>query len=77
MIIQQIITLASDWYYAAKNPGSWGNGLKVFTIDHFADQVISGVGTNNITVGMGVTQVITGRTRVFNRTQKQLMVQVL
>ena len=57
-------TLASSWYYAAKNPGSWGNGLKVFTIDHFADQVISGVGTAGITVGMGVTQIITGRTRV-------------
>ena len=38
-------TLASSWYYAAKNPGTWGNGLKVFTIDHFADQVISGVNT--------------------------------
>ena len=57
-------TLASDWFYAAKNPGTWGNGLKVFTIDHFADQVISGVGTAGISVGMGVTQVITGRTRV-------------
>ena len=57
-------TLASDWFYAAKNPGTWGNGLKVFTIDNFADQVISGVGTAGITVGMGVTQVITGRTRV-------------
>ena len=57
-------TLASDWFYAAKNPGTWGNGLKVFTIDHFADQVISGVGTAGITVGMGVTQIITGRTRV-------------
>ena len=57
-------TLASDWFYAAKNPGTWGNGLKVFAIDHFADQVISGVGTAGISVGMGVTQVITGRTRV-------------
>ena len=57
-------TLASSWYYAAKNPGTWGNGLKVFTIDHFADQVISGVGTAGISVGMGVTQIITGRTLV-------------
>ena len=57
-------TLASSWYYAAKNPGTWGNGLKVFTIDHFADQIISGVNTTGITVGMGVTQIITGRTRV-------------
>ena len=57
-------TLASDWFYAAKNPGTWGNGLKVFTIDNFADQIISGVNTTGLAVGMGVTQVITGRTRV-------------
>ena len=59
-------TLASDWFYAAKNPGTWGNGLKVFTIDHFADQVITlpGIGTAGITVGMGVTQTITGRGRI-------------
>ena len=55
-------TLASDWFYAAKNPGTWGNGLKVFTIDNFADQVItlSGNGTAGIQIGMGVTQTITG-----------------
>ena len=59
-------TLASDWFYAAKNPGTWGNGLKVFTIDNFADQVITlpGNGTAGIQIGMGVTQTITGRTRV-------------
>ena len=57
-------TLASDWFYAAKNPGTWGNGLKVFTIDHFADQVITIGSTANITVGMGVTQAITGRNLV-------------
>ena len=59
-------TLASDWFYAAKNPGTWGNGLKVFTIDNFADQVItlSGNGTAGVQIGMGVTQTITGRTRV-------------
>ena len=44
----------STFFYAPKNPGTWGNGLKVFTIDHFADQVISGVGTAGISVGMGV-----------------------
>jgi len=59
-------TLASDWFYAAKNPGTWGNGLKVFTIDHFADQVITlpGIGTGGIAVGMGVTQPITGRVAI-------------
>ena len=61
-------TLASSWYYAAKNPGTWGNGLKVFTIDHFADQVITlpGIGTAGISVGMGVTQPITGRVDVLS-----------
>jgi len=54
----------STFYYAARNPGTWGNGLKVFTIDHFADQVISGISTGSISVGMGVTQSISGRIRV-------------
>ena len=51
------------WFYGAKNPGTWGNGLKVCTVDHFADQVLSGVSTTGVTVGMGVTQAITGRNR--------------
>ena len=54
----------TTFYYAAKNPGTWGNGLKVFTIDHFADQVISGINTTGISVGMGVTQSIKGRVRI-------------
>ena len=57
-------TSGLGWFFAAKNPGTWGNGLKVFTIDHFADQVIT-VGVNTtIQVGMGVTQAITGRSLV-------------
>ena len=52
--------------YAAKNPGSWGNGLKVATIDHYADQVISGVNVENVEVGMGITQSIAGQTFVSN-----------
>lgn len=35
----------SDWYYAARNPGSWASNLKVCTIDNFADQIITGVST--------------------------------
>ena len=54
---------ATTWFYGAKNPGKWGNGLKVCTVDHFADQVLSGVSTTGVTVGMGVTQAITGRHR--------------
>ena len=53
-----------NWLYAAKNPGSWANGLKVCYIDDKADQTLtvpvaslSGAGA---TVGMGVTAAITG-----------------
>ena len=59
-------TSGAGWFFAAKNPGTWGNGLKVFTIDHFADQVITipiGI-ASSVKVGMGVTQAITGRNLV-------------
>ena len=47
--------------YAAKNPGSWSNNLKVCFIDDFADQTI-GFTTDfiNASVGMGVTAAISG-----------------
>ena len=32
---------ASNFTYAAKNPGTWANGLKVCVIDDFADQTLS------------------------------------
>ena len=57
-------TSNTNFFYAAKNPGTWGNGLKVFTIDHFADQVITVGSTAKLSVGMGVTQSITGRIEV-------------
>ena len=45
--------------YAAKNPGTWGNGLKVCYIDDFADQTV-GIATTSLDgigaeVGFGVT----------------------
>jgi hypothetical protein len=50
---------------AARNPGSWSNGLKVAIIDSKVDQVLSGIdtttindGIENISVGYGVTQAI-------------------
>jgi len=45
----------SGWYYASRNPGSWANGLKVCTIDAYADQIISGINTGSVVVGHGVT----------------------
>ena len=53
-----------SWEYAAKNPGKWANDLKVCTIDGAADQIISGINTTNVTVGMGVTQSMVGRVNV-------------
>ena len=48
--------------FAARNPGSWANGVKVATIDAKADQILAGVSTNpslpTIAVGYGVTQAI-------------------
>ena len=46
---------------AARNPGSWANGMKVAIIDSKADQILSGISTTNVVVGMGVTQTTFGR----------------
>ena len=48
-----------NFYYAAKNPGSWSNNLKVCVIDDAADQII-GITTTSLSlagaqVGYGVT----------------------
>ena len=45
---------ASGWTWAAKNPGSWGNKLKVCVIDSAADQRVS-IGTFGIQVGYAIT----------------------
>ena len=50
--------------YAAKNPGTWGNGLKVCYIDDFADQIV-GIATTSLEgigaeVGFGVTASLSG-----------------
>ena len=41
--------------FAAKNPGTWANGIKVAIIDAKADQILTGVTTTNISVGYGFT----------------------
>ena len=42
---------------AARNPGSWANGLKVAIIDSFADQVLTfSALPSGVQVGMGITQ---------------------
>ena len=51
---------ATTWYYAAKNPGTWANGLKVCVIDSKADQILSGIDTSGVVVGAAVTQAFGG-----------------
>ena len=50
---------------AARNPGSWANGIKVAIIDAKADQILSGVSTAGISttiqVGYGVTISLAGK----------------
>ena len=52
-------TGATNFTYAAKNPGTWGNGLKICTIDDFADQTVgiatTGLADAGATIGFGVT----------------------
>jgi hypothetical protein len=47
-------TEVTGWTWAAKNPGSWGNNLKVCVIDSAADQRVS-IGTFGIQVGFAIT----------------------
>ena len=57
-------TQDSNFVYAAKHPGKWGNNLKVAFIDDFADQVIgigtTVLGTTGAEVGFGVTASLDG-----------------
>ena len=59
MIISRIIRTDNTFTYAAKNPGTWGNGLKVCYIDDFADQTVgiatTGLADAGATIGFGVT----------------------
>jgi len=47
--------------FVSKNPGSWANGVRLAIIDAKADQILTGITTSGITVGMGVTQTLVGR----------------
>ena len=57
---------ATNFLYAAKNPGTWANSLKVCSIDDFADQTLT-INTTNLagvgaTIGIGVTMELTAVT---------------
>jgi hypothetical protein len=56
----------ADYVFAAKNPGSWANNLKICVIDDKADQTL-GITTTNpgaagAVIGYGVTTVLSGIT---------------
>ena len=51
-------SVISNVVVAAKNPGSWANGLRVGIIDAKADQILTLTAANGIEVGYGVTQSI-------------------
>ena len=57
---------ATNFLYAAKNPGTWSNSLKVCFIDDFADQTLSITSSNlagaGATVGYGVTMALSSVT---------------
>jgi hypothetical protein len=65
----------ANYIFAAKNPGSWANNLKICVVDDKADQTLT-VGaafTSAASIGMGVTTTLTnvpsagvGTTSVFN-----------
>ena len=63
---EQNHTTDSSFYWAARNPGTWSNSLKVCTIDNKSDQIIS-IGTTNpgasgFVVGYGVSTTKDGTT---------------
>ncbi len=56
---QSNYTTATDFYYAAKNPGQWAKGIKVAFIDDLADQTLTVSSSDpaaiGCTIGYGVT----------------------
>ena len=72
----------TDVVVAARNPGSWANGLRVGIIDAKADQILTLSAANDIAVGYGVTQAISavlpgaGTTTVLDGHLKGVVTQV-
>ena len=55
-------TNPTNWYWATKDSGYWGEGIKVCVIDNFADQILGMGDTTSVTVGYGITQQLSGAT---------------
>jgi hypothetical protein len=48
---------SKDWIFAAKNPGSWANDLKVCVIDDKADQILT-IGSTAVTALAGIATTV-------------------
>ena len=57
-------TIGGNVVVISKNPGSWGNGIRVGVIDSKCDQVISVGSTFGWVVGYGITQSMTGKANI-------------
>ena len=57
-------TIGGNVVVISKNPGSWGNGIRVGVIDSKCDQVISVGDTSSWVVGYGITQSMTGKANI-------------
>ena len=57
-------TIGGNVVVISKNPGSWGNGIRVGVIDSKCDQVITVGSTSNFSVGYGITQSMTGKANI-------------
>ena len=55
---------ATGWFWAAKNPGYWSEGISVRVIDNFADQIISGINTTQTTTTAFTPGPVTNRSGV-------------
>lgn len=49
---------------AARNPGTWSNGIKVAFIDGKSDQILAGYSGTSVSTGYGVTQAVPANTVV-------------
>ena len=57
-------TIGGNVVVISKNPGSWGNGIRVGVIDSKCDQVITVGSTSNFAVGYGITQSMIGKANI-------------
>ena len=54
---QSNYTSATDFYYAAKNPGQWSKGLKVAFIDDLADQTLTVSSADPAAIGLSLIHI--------------------